>query len=345
VEPADAALLDRLQTDLPLVERPWAELASALGTSEDDVLRRVRALRARGIIRQVSAIFDTRRLGYTSLLVAARTSKERQDDAAAVFSAHPGVTHNYEREHDFNLWFTLAVPPNSTLGVDGTLSIMQDLSGAETIRPMPALRFFKIGVDLDVTGGRDPAAKAERRGPSKPTPPPGELTDRDIAAIRALQTDLPTESEPFGHLAHAYGFAVPELLAAGHEFLATGQMRRFAAVLAHRRAGFVQNGMGVWKVDEDSCAEMGARMAAYRGVSHCYQRPVFPDWPYRLFSMTHGRDREECEAVLRAISEDTGLSDYAVLYSTREYKKTRLTYFTPDLDRWEATHAPLLAEA
>src|SRR5262249_8333083 len=150
---------DRLQNDLPLVERPWAALADALGTDEDDVLARARTLRARGIIRQVSAIFDTRRLGYTSLLVAAKTPPERQDDAASVFSAHPGVTHTCLREPDFNLWFTLAVPPGSRLGVDGTLAIMRDLSGADVIRPMPALRFFKIGVDLDVSGGRDPGAK------------------------------------------------------------------------------------------------------------------------------------------------------------------------------------------
>ena len=120
-------------------------------------------------------------------------------------------------------------------------------------------------------------------------------------------------------------------------------MRRFAAVLNHRNAGFVQNGMGVWKVDEDHCEEMGRVMAGFRGVSHCYERPTYDDWPYRLFSMTHGRDKAECEAVLRAISDETGLTEYDVLYSTREYKKTRLRYFTPDLESWEAAHAALTA--
>ena len=154
----DAALLDRLQNDLPLVERPWAALAELLEASEERVLERVRALRVEGIIRQVSAIFDTRRLGYQSLLVAAKVPEERQDEAAGVFSSHPGVTHNYLREHDFNIWFTLAVPPNSRIGVDRTIEILGDLAGVEAIRPLPALRFFKIGVDLDVQGGRDPAA-------------------------------------------------------------------------------------------------------------------------------------------------------------------------------------------
>jgi DNA-binding Lrp family transcriptional regulator len=339
----DAALLDRLQNDLPLVERPYAALAEALDATEDQVLERVRAQREAGVIRQVSAIFDTRRLGYVGMLVAARTPEERQDEAASVFSSHPGVTHNYLREHDFNLWFTLAVPPNSRLGLERTVELLGELANVDQIRPMPALRFFKIGVDLDVQGGRDPAAKAERRRPEKPAPPPEAIDARQIEAIRALQLDLAAVSEPFAAPAAAHGYTVADLLEQGHEFLRTGQMRRFAAVLAHRKAGFVQNGMGVWRVPEERMEEVGRHMASFRGVSHCYQRPTYPDWPYNLFSMTHGRDKAECEAVLQAISNETGLTDYSVLYSTREYKKTRLSYFTPELAAWEDAHAPLLA--
>jgi len=185
----------------------------------------------------------------------------------------------------------------------------------------------------------------ERRQPAKKAPPPEEISAREIDAIRALQLDLPAVSEPFADTAAAHGFEVSELLAHGGEFLRTGQMRRFAAVLAHRNAGFVQNGMGVWKVPEERIDEMGQLMATFRGVSHCYQRPTYPDWEYNLFSMTHGRDRGECEAVLAAISAETGLTDYAVLYSTHEYKKTRVRYFTPEADAWEDAHAPLLTGA
>jgi siroheme decarboxylase len=342
-DPFDARMLDRLQTELPLVERPWAALAEALESDEAHVLDRVQALRDAGVVRQVSAIFDTRRLGYKGMLVAARTAPEHQDLAAAVFSAHPGVTHNYEREHDFNLWFTLTVGPDSRIGLERTVELLGELAGVESIRPMPALRFFKIGVDLDVKGGRDPAAKAARKAPQKPAPPPESLDEHELQAIRALQLDLPAVELPFRAAAEAHGFTVPELLEQGHAFLATGQMRRFAAVLAHRKAGFVQNGMGVWIVPEERMDEMGKAMAAFRGVSHCYQRPTYPDWPYNLFSMTHGRDRRECEAVLEAISNETGLTDYTVLYSTREYKKTRVSYFTDELAQWENAHAGLMA--
>jgi DNA-binding Lrp family transcriptional regulator len=338
----DAAVLDRLQNDLPLVERPYAALGEALGASEERVLDRVRAFRDARVVRQVSAIFDTRRLGYRSMLVAAKTPEAQQDEAAAVFSAHPGVSHNYLREHPLNVWFTLAVPPNSRLGLERTVELLGELAAVDQIRPMPALRFFKVGVDLDVKGGRDPAEKAERRRPEKQAPPPEAITDREIEAIRALQLDLPVEPEPFRAGAEAHGFTVPELLEQGREFVRTGQMRRFAAVLAHRNAGFVQNGMGVWKVPEERIDELGRYVASFRGVSHCYQRPTYPDWPYNLFSMTHGRTKADCEAVLRAISDETGLTDYGVLYSTKEYKKTRVSYFTPEAEAWEAAHEPLL---
>ena len=150
------------------------------------------------------------------------------------------------------------MPPNSRLGLEPTVELLGQLAGVEEIRPMPALRFFKMGVDLDVKGGRDPAEKAERRRPEKPAPPPEAITPREIEAIRALQLDLPVSPEPFAAAAERHGFTVAELLEQGREFLRTGQMRRFAAVLAHRKAGFVQNGMGVWRVPEDEIDEVGA---------------------------------------------------------------------------------------
>jgi siroheme decarboxylase len=342
MDAADRSLCDLIQNEFPVVPRPYAALGARLGKPEDEVLARIERLRADRIIRQISAIFDTRRLGYRSSLVAARTSPERADAAAAVINTHPGVTHNYERHHDFNIWFTIGVAPTSRLGLERTIELLGELAAVDVIRPLPALRFFKIGVDLDMVGGRDPAAKKARREPTRPTPAPEALDERDIAAIRALQGDLRTIPEPFAQPAARAGVTVDELLARAREFQETGQMRRFAAVLYHRSAGFVHNGMGVWKVPDERVEEAGALMASFRGVSHCYQRPTYPDWPYNLFSMTHGRSRTECEDVLDAIAAETGLTDRIVLYSTKEWKKTRLVYFSPDAEEWERRYAPEL---
>ena len=116
-------------------------------------------------------------------------------------------------------------------------------------------------------------------------------------------------------------------------------LRRVAAILYHRRAGFSANGMGVWKVPEDRVLEIGPRMAAFRGISHCYQRPTYEDWPYSVFTMAHGRSKDECDAILDAIADDTGVHERATLYSSTEFKKIRLLYFTDEFKRWEAERA------
>ena len=107
-------------------------------------------------------------------------------------------------------------------------------------------------------------------------------------------------------------------------------LRRVAAILFHRRAGFSANGMGVWKVPEERIMEIGPLMASFRGISHCYQRPTYADWPYSVFTMAHGRSKEECDAILDSIAEETGIEERRTLYSSTEFKKIRLLYFTDD---------------
>ena len=121
----------------------------------------------------------------------------------------------------------------------------------------------------------------------------------------------------------------------------TGRLRRFSAVLRHREMGFSANGMGVWAAPGDEAAILaaGEKMAAYRAVTHCYRRPSYPDWPYNLFTMIHARTREECNAVVEEIAKETGIADHGVLYSTKEYKKTRVQYFTDAEAQWEKEHS------
>ena len=146
-------------------------------------------------------------------------------------------------------------------------------------------------------------------------------------------------------MAARVGIDEAQILQMANAFIDDGLARRFAAVMHHRQAGFVANAMSVWQVPEDRIEEVGYQMAGFAAVSHCYQRPTYPDWPYNLFSMTHGRTRKECEDVLDAIASETGLSERVVLYSTKEWKKTRLVYFSPDAEEWERRHAPELQPA
>src|SRR5690242_1250418 len=128
LDPLDARLLNALQEQLPLIARPFQVLGKKLGLTEADVLARVQRLKTgpQRVIRQISAIFDSRVLGYQSCLVAAKVNPSRIDEAAEVISAHPGVSHNYRREHAYNLWYTLAVPPDSRLGLEATMAVLQE---------------------------------------------------------------------------------------------------------------------------------------------------------------------------------------------------------------------------
>jgi len=334
----DRKLLNLMQGRFPLDPRPYAAVASLAEISEQEAMERVRRLLAERIIRQVTPIYDTRALGYGSLLVAAKVDAENPHRAAKAINAHPGVSHNYLRNHDFNMWFTLAVEPDSKLGLDGTLEVLAREAGATSIRQLPTLKLFKIRMDLEMEGDTGAlAAAGVAEAPVELARQPYD--DFDIAVIRATQGELPVVPEPYAPAAAELGIAQEKLLEHLAGMKERGLLRRVAAILFHRRAGFSANGMGVWKVPDEQIAELGPRMAAFRGISHCYQRPTYEDWPYSVFTMAHGRSKEECDAILDAIAERTGIGERATLYSSTEFKKIRLLYFTGAFKRWEAEHA------
>jgi DNA-binding Lrp family transcriptional regulator len=331
----DKRLLNLIQAEFPLASRPFEALGASLGLSEAEVIGCIEALKGQKIIRQIGGIFDTRSLGYTSSLVAMRVPPERLDKAAAIVNEHPGVSHNYKRNHPFNLWFTVAVPPRSDL--QWTVDRLHQMAGAESTRILPTLRLFKIGVQLDMEGktGVD-RVEAPYSEAKRPKAGREGLTPLHIAAIRELQEDLPLVPAPYAPMAGRIGIPESRLFELAAELQAQGYLRRMAAVLHHREAGFRANAMGVWVVPSERAEEVGQIMGSFRGVSHCYLRPTYPDWPYSIFTMVHGQKATDCQAVIDAIAEATRIREYALLYSTKEYKKIRLRYFTPELDEWEA---------
>jgi siroheme decarboxylase len=334
----DKRLLNLLQGSFPLEPRPFAAVARLAELPEDEVLRRTQRLLDERIIREITPIFDTRVLGYSSMLVAARVDAEHPWGPAKIINSHPGVSHNYLRDHDFNLWFTIATEPDSKLGLDGTLEVLQRLTGAESVRKLPTLRLFKIRMDLEMEKGTEVlAAAAEAVDHKEPEAIP--LSELDVAVIRAMQGPMTVTPEPFAAAASELGMPQSALLEHLESMRERRALRRVAAILFHRRAGFSANGMGVWNVPEERILELGPRMSSFRGISHCYQRPTYPDWPYSVFTMAHGRSKEECDAILDSIAEDTGIEDRRTLYSSTEFKKIRLRYFTDEHKRWEAEHS------
>src|ERR687898_1806168 len=329
MDSTDREILNRIQREVPLEREPFEAIGRDLGIPGDEVIRRIETLKRGRVIRQISAIFDTRVLGYESSLVAATIPANRLNEGAKAINSHPGVSHNYERNNEFNLWYTVAVPPDSRLGLEDTVDVLHRISGSEKTRILPTLKLFKIGVTLDMRAGATAKKEAPQYGETDRASADRNISEDDKAAIRALQEDIPLTPRPFDLWGNQVGLSYDGLIERAHDLQRRKIMRRFSAVLYHRKAGFRANAMGVWKVPDERIEEVGEMFAQYQAVSHCYQRPIYEDWPYAIFSMVHGRSEGECEAVLAAMAEETGLSEYASLYSSREYKKTPVRSFTP----------------
>lgn len=320
----DRKLLEYLQSDFPLVPEPYLALSERMRCAQAEMLGRVQSLKRRGVIRHLRGTFDSKKLGYQSTLVAMSVEPAQLDAIAALVSKHPGVSHNYGREHEYNLWFTLTVPPEESL--PDTFEAFASASGVKKALLLPALQVFKIDARFDLIGDATAAGRSERGEHVDSTGLP-TLSDLDKAGVVQLQTDLPLMERPFDPMAKALGITVADFLDLVQDLLARGIMRRYGAVVNHRRAGYTANAMGCWIAPASGIEEVGKIMASFSAVSHCYQRPTFTDWPYNLFTMIHGKAREECEEVATEISRRTKVDDYVLLYSIREYKKESVKYF------------------
>jgi siroheme decarboxylase len=153
------------------------------------------------------------------------------------------------------------------------------------------------------------------------------LTELEKKVIRGLQRDLGVCPRPFLEIAQELGLEEEVLANIIQKLMDQGYIRRFGATIRHRISGFQANAMAAWAVPEGEVERVGAQMAALREVTHCYERQVSGEWPYNVFTMIHGKTQEECEAIARNMSAQTGIQDYVLLFSDAELKKTTMRYF------------------
>ena len=316
----DRAILNILQFDFPLTTRPFAAIARTSGISESDVLERIGALKQKGIIRQISAIFDSASIGYQSTLVAFRVPPKRLGEVAASISALAGVSHNYRREGRYNLWFTLTVPAKRDLQAEAV-----HLARCEQIADwlfLPALHTFKIGFRLDLSGDEGPheTAVVRKRTVNRRRRIPEEF-------IRHLQRDLPLRPRPFCAAARALHLTEGEIIARCTRYMESGAIRRIAAVLRQKKAGFAANVMVAWAPAAARKEALAACAVREKWVSHCYERPSSKKWPFSLYTMIHGRTMAACRKTIRAIEKTSGVKRYRELKTLKEFKKIRVEYY------------------
>ena len=330
----ETEILNFLQKSFPLVERPFLDIGDKLGISEQEVLKTVSDLKAREVVRNIAGIFDGKKLGYHLSLVALKVPENILDKAAAVINSHPGVSHNYLRDHRYNVWFTLA---EETLeAFEKSINIITRLTGAEDCLVLQNEKLYKIGFTLSIGEKNKEETKELKSGEEvKASMPLSGFSEKSIVA---LQQDLPLESHPFDILARESGISSgAELLRDAEELIGGGYMRRYAAVLRHRQAGYTSNAMTAWRVpDENVPDEMVRPFGEEKAVTHLYVRTLYPGrWEHRLFAMVHARNDVELNEIIDRLGNASGLNDRLILRSLKEFKKQKVMYFSPEFTDWK----------
>ncbi|MEM0104866.1 MAG: Lrp/AsnC family transcriptional regulator [Candidatus Methanomethylicia archaeon] len=322
-------LLDEIQQDIPFVRKPFDVISERLGISLGKTVELLKDLKEKGIIRQIAPIYDTKSLGYISSLVAFKIEDDYLQEAVKILNAHPGISHNYLREDEFNVWFTIALPPDSRLGLDNTIDILKEKTKATKYVVLNTKRVFKISARFVEDGLR-------RESINKPKIFFGTLSEIDKLIVKYTQYDLPIVENPFDELAYKIDIDVETLLKILENYRNSGIIRRFSGLLNHKKAGYMANGMSVWEISDEKVEAYGVLMSSFKAVTHCYERTTNEDWPYNLFCMIHGKTKEEVYTILGQIKDSMEINiPHKVLFSSKEFKKVRLRYFEEDYYIWE----------
>ena len=319
--PRSLAALDVCQKQFPLSATPYAELAARLGESwtATTLLQLLRTARHSGLLSRVGAVFAPNTVG-SSTLAALAVPAERLDAVAAFVSSHAEVNHNYQREHDFNLWFV--VTASDAAAVADVLSRIHLATGLTPLN-LPLLREYHIDLGFALDG------RPSVRQPPRSLAPlcPDWRQQRLLAALRP---GLPLNLRPFRQLATQCGLTEQEVLQQLQAWQDSGVLRRFGAVLRHAELGYRHNAMCVWQIDDAVTRERIARqLAAETVVTLCYERPArLPHWPYQLFCMIHARDAASLQITLAELIHRHGLQCYphAVLPSVKRYTQRGACY-------------------
>jgi len=307
-------LLQYLQDDFPLAARPFALAGARFGISEDEVLAILARLERRKVIRYLGAIFDPKRLGIHSTLCAADVAPRNVAAVARAVSSRREVSHNYLRQGNPNLWFTVSA--GSAEKLVRTLKDIRALTGG-SLRSFPVIQTFKIDARFHLTD----------RGASGPVRPWARLSARarrvDKKTVIALNRPFPLVRRPFARAAAGLGISEPRLRGLLERYKKAGVLRRFGIILGHRHAGFRANCMAAWRVPPAKLSRAARVFRAARQITHCYERAAAPDWPYNVYTMIHCATRAECSRLIRALALSTGIPEYRAFFTVREFKKTK----------------------
>jgi DNA-binding Lrp family transcriptional regulator len=314
----DRLLLEGLQDGFPLNSRPYAQIAARIGMSEKALIRKLKKLKKDKVIRYVGAIFDNRALGVKSTLVAMAVPKNSRPGVTEIVNSFSQVSHNYLRDDEFNLWFTLSAADKA--GLQKLLIQIKKKTGIKKCLGLDTIKVFKIDARFDLKTGSRPAVKdpgrCQRRNCTVPAAD-------DIKYISGLNKPMEITEQPFVTLADNLGLSEKRILSLLAGYRRKGWLRRIGVILDHFSAGLKANALVVWKVPENRIADAVRLFSAFPGISHCYQRRVLAGWTYNIYTMLHAADKKSADSLVKFISDRVGIKQYRVLFTLKELKKEK----------------------
>ncbi len=322
----DRELLQWLQDEFPITTSPWEGVAGTLKIPESEVLRRVRRLSEEGFIRSFRAFVNSHQIRSSgSTLVGMKVPEADIDRVVAVINAYPWITHNYRRNHEYNIWFTITAPDGRALQY--TLEEIERKTGVpgSAILDLRTIRVFKIDVRFQlIDNGR--SMKTEQN-----IAPPGSLLDEhDHALLRITQEGIPLVMEPFQVIGKDTGIPQEDVIFRLNSLHRSGIIKRIGISVNQRKLGITANALVAWKIPCGSVESAGPALASFPEITHCYERSIVPGrWEYNMFTVIHGHDRQTVNGLAETISNTFNIRDYVVLFSTDQFKRTSLVHEFP----------------
>ena len=309
-------LLSIIQSDFPVTERPFLALAGRAGLKEQDLIDSIRSLKESKKVRVFGPVFEPRKLGYKSTLIAAEVDSERLAELASVMLEIREITHNYMRDNVLNLWFTITALSEEIM--DNIIERVGKFPGVTMLLNLPVVTVYKINAvfGADSKTGRKTISLIDWFIP---------LNKSEQKIVRALQEDFPLEKRPYRVIAKAADTVESNVIKTINCWINDGTIRRFGARLDHRRIGYSANTLAVWKGGNIDL--WGKEFAGLAEVSHCYRRKSHPDWPYELYTMIHAKSKKEMNDILDKMKKTAQGAGTLSLKSISELKKTSMKYF------------------
>ncbi len=323
-----AQVINGLQSGFPLTARPFLAAAQPLGLTEEGLIQAIQQLLKEGLLSRFGPLFNAEEMGGGLTLAALSVPDEQFDRVVEQVNAFPEVAHNYARDHRLNCWFVVATEHREEIPL-----VLERIARQTGYSPfnLPKLAEYRLGFQVRISGDTIDTVPLE----ALPPPSPGSAMERppaspdpiDRALVAETQAGLPLVPHPYHEVARRVGITAEATMERLEKMLAWGWIRRLGVVPNHYALGLKGNGMTVWDLPDDQVDEWGMVVGGLDFVSHCYRRPKhLPEWPFNLFAMVHGPDRESVVRKMEIIQARLGTvqQGHALLHSSRILKKSGL---------------------